>query len=274
MKTLGVLLLLAPLALTAPTAACAYDSCQVQEPREETVDAAGATLVRVEAKAGSLRITGEAGLDEVQARGTACAENERTLEKVQLRADRSGDEVRVVVETPEGWNGSGALHLELRVPEGLAIDVEDGSGETVVDDVASLRLKDGSGKIEITGVRGDVSIEDGSGEINLVDVGGDVKIHDGSGKIDVEDVEGAVVLHDGSGDIDIKDVRGTVTVEDDGSGGVEIVGVGKDVLIRRDGSGSIRVEDVDGDFTVEKDGSGSIDHEGVKGRVDIPSSAR
>ncbi|MGD8895794.1 MAG: DUF4097 family beta strand repeat-containing protein, partial [Acidobacteriota bacterium] len=207
MKTLGVLLLLAPLALTAPTAACAYDTCQVQEPREETVDAAGATLVRVEAKAGSLRITGVAGLDEVQARGTACAENERTLEKVQLRADRSGDEIRVVVETPEGWGDRGALHLELGVPEGLAVDVQDSSGEIEVDDVASLRLKDGSGEIDITGVQGDVSIEDGSGEINLVDVGGDVRIRDSSG------------------DIDIKDVRGTVTIEEDGSGGVEIVGV-------------------------------------------------
>ena len=256
MKTLGVLLLLAPLALTGPTVACAYDSCHVQEPRGETVDAAGATLVRVEAKAGSLRITGESGLDEVQARGTACAENERALEKVQLRADRSGDEVRVVVETPEGWGDSGALHLELRVPEGLAVDVEDSSGEIEVDDVASLRVKDGSGEIDITGVQGDVSIEDGSGEIDLVDVGGDVRIRDRSG------------------DIDIKDVRGTVTVEEDGSGGIEIVGVGEDVLIGRDGSGSIRVRDVEGDFTVEKDGSGSIEHEGVKGRVNIPSSKR
>ena len=238
MKTLGVLLLLAPLALTAPTAACAYDSCQVQEPREAKVNAGGATVIRVEAKAGSLRITGEAGLDEVLARGTACADSERALEKVQLRADRSGDEVRIVAETPEGWGASGALHLELRVPEGLAVDVQDGSGDTVVHDVASLRLKDGSGAIEIAGVRGDVSIRDGSGGI------------------------------------EIKDVRGTVTVEDDGSGGVEVVGVGEDVLIRRDGSGSIRVRDVEGDFTVEEDGSGGIEHQGVKGRVDIPSSQR
>jgi hypothetical protein len=269
MNRLGVLLLTA-LAVGASTLACAYDTCRVSEPRQAEEDAAGATLVRVEAKAGSLRITGEAGLDKVLARGTACAEDQSALEKVQLRVDRSGDEVRVVVEMPEGWGSGGALDLELRVPEGLAIEVHDGSGETEIDGVASLVLEDGSGEIDVTGVAGDVRIRDGSGEIDLIDVGGDVSIHDGSGEIDVRDVEGSVALEDGSGEIEVEDVRGSVTVEDDSSGGIEISGVGKDVLIRRDSSGGIRVEDVSGDFTVEEDGSGGIEHEGVKGQVHIP----
>jgi hypothetical protein len=251
MKRLG-LLLLAPLVLGAPTLACGGDNCRVKAPREETVDAAGATRLRVEAKAGSLEISGEAGLDEVQARGTACARDERALEKVQLHANRSGDEVRIVVETPEGWGSSGALDLELRVPEGLAVDVQDGSGEVDVDGVASLRLHDGSGEIDVTGVPGDV------------------EIRDGSGKIDVKDVEGSVTLDDGSGEIVIVDVRGSVTIEDDGSGNIDIAGVRENVRVLRDGSGNIRVEDVGGDFTVEKDGSGGISHEGVKGQVDVP----
>jgi hypothetical protein len=269
MSRLGVLLFTA-LAVGASTLACAQDTCRVSETRQDEVDAAGATLVRVDAKAGSLKIMGEAGLDEVQARGTACAENQSALEKVQLRADRSGDEVRVVVEMPEGRGSGGALDLELRVPEGLAIDVRDSSGETEIDGVASLVLEDGSGEIDVTDVAGDVRIRDGSGEIDLIDVGGDVSIHDGSGEIEIRDVEGSVVLEDGSGEIEVEDVRGNVTVEDDSSGGIEISGVGKNVLIRRDSSGGIRVEDVGGDFTVEKDGSGGIEHEGVKGKVDIP----
>jgi hypothetical protein len=103
------------------------------------------TKVRVEAKAGFLKITGEEGLTEVQAHGEACAKNRRSLEKVQLRGERSGEEVRIVVDIPEGWSNGGVLDLEVRVPAGLAVDIQDGSGEVEVDGVASLRLQDGSG---------------------------------------------------------------------------------------------------------------------------------
>jgi hypothetical protein len=251
MKKLGILLL-TPAALSLSTPGCAYDNCQVRAPRQATADAAGATRVRVEAKAGSLKITGEEGLTEVRAQGEACAESRESLEKVQLRAERSGEEVRVVVDIPESWGEQGGLDLEVRVPASLAVEVKDGSGEVEVDGVASLRL------------------EDGSGEIDVTDVGGDVSIHDSSGEMNVVDVEGSVVLEDGSGEIDVKDVRGSVTVEGDGSGEIEIRGVGGDVLIRRDGSGDIRVEDVGGDFTVEEDGSGDITYERVEGQVKVP----
>jgi hypothetical protein len=270
MRKLGIVLL-TPLALALPSAAFAWgDSCKVKAPRQATVDAAGASSVRVEAKAGSLKIMGEEGLAEVQAQGTACAKNEKALEKVQLRAERSGSEVRVVVDIPVGWNQGGALDLEVRVPAGLAVEVEDGSGEIEIDAVASLKLKDGSGEIEVTGVKGDVSVHDGSGEIKLVDVGGDVRVHDGSGEIEIQGAKGSVIVEDGSGEIEIVDVTGNVTIENDGSGGIVVRGVGQDVRVGRDGSGSIRVQDVGGDFTVEKDGSGGIDHSGVQGEVNIP----
>ena len=251
MNKLGIALL-GTAALSLPSAACAYDGCQVREPRQETVNADGATKVRVEAKAGFLRITGEEGLTEVQARGEACARNRKAVEKVQLRGERSGEEVRIVVDIPEGWSNGGVLDLEVRVPAGLAVDVQDSSGEVEVDGVASLRLGDGSGEVEVT------------------DVDGDVYVHDGSGELDIVDVEGSVVLEDGSGEIDVEDVRGGVTVERDGSGEIDIRGVEGDVVIRRDGSGDIHAADVGGDFTVEKDGSGDISHERVEGQVKVP----
>jgi hypothetical protein len=251
MSRLGIVLL-ATGALSLPSAACAYDGCQVREPRQETVDAAGATTVRVEAKAGFLKITGEEGLTEVQAHGEACAKDRKSLEKVQLRGERSGEEVRIVVDIADGWSNGGLLDLEVRVPAGLAVDIQDGSGEVEVDGVASLRLRDGSGEVDVT------------------DVDGDVSVHDGSGELDIVDVEGSVVLEDGSGEIDVEDVRGGVTVERDGSGDIDIRGVEGDVVIRRDGSGDIHAEDVAGDFTVEKDSSGDISHERIAGQVEVP----
>ncbi len=235
-----------------PAVASAWGDCDAKDGREANADAAGAKTVEVIAKAGSLEIYGEAGLNEVRAEGTACAKNGEALEKVQLRAERTGSTVRVEVDIPDGWNQGGGLDLMVRVPEGLAVVVKDGSGSIEVTGVASLKLKDGSGEVDVKDVRGDVEIEDGSGSIQLTQVGG------------------SVVLEDGSGSISIEDVSGNVTVTDDGAGSITIEGVKRDVLIGRDGSGSIRVEDIGGDFIVEKDGSGSIKHTGVTGHVDIP----
>jgi hypothetical protein len=249
----------------------AEGGCRFEEPRQGKVDAAGATRVHVVARAGSLTITGEEGLTEVQASGTACARSETELEKIQLRVDRTGDEVRVEVEMPTGWHANGSLNLEVRVPRGPALTVEDGSGSTRVDGVASLRLKDGSGGLEVRGVSGKLEIDDGSGEIRVQDVSGDVEIQDGSGEIDLRQIGGSVTLEDGSGGIEIRDVTGSVTITEDGSGGIRIERVRRNVLVERDGSGDIDVDDVGGDFTVEHGGSGSIHHTGVKGRVQIPS---
>jgi len=264
-------LLAAVVLLALPAVAAAWGDCQFTEPRSASVDASGATSARVIALAGSLTITGEEGSSRVEASGTACADSRSKLEKIELRAERSGQVVRVEVVIPGGWGDRGSLDLEIRVPKSLALDVEDGSGEVEVAGVGSLRLKDGSGGIEVRDVAQNLEIEDGSGEIEVRGVGGDLDIDDGSGEIDVRGVEGSIVVEDGSGSIGIEEVDGSVTIAEDGSGEIRITNVKHDVLVRRDGSGSIRVGHVGGNFTVERDGSGSIESSDVEGRVSVPS---
>jgi hypothetical protein len=250
------LLLIATLAIP-PVARAWGEECQAQESREAKVDAQGAQTLRVLAGSGSLRIVGEPGLGEVVVKARACAHDEGTLKSIRLLANRTGAEVRVEAELPKGFSGIGTfyarLDLELRVPASLAADVEDSSGETTISGVASLRLRDSSGGIEVADVKGEVWLRDGSGEIDVRNVGSLTVDDDGSGGIGVSGVSGDVrIREDGSGEIDVRDVTGSVTIEDDGSG-------------------SISVRNVGGDFVVRRDSSGSIDHEGVKGRVQIPA---
>ena len=253
MRSLPAVVLVS-LACGSPTlASAAWGGCAISEPRQASVEAGGAELVRVIAKAGSLEIMGKEGLTDVRAHGKACAEHREDLAEVRLVAERSGSEVRVEVVTPDGWGKSGSLDLVVEVPQSLAVAVEDGSGSAEIRGVASLRLKDGSGEIEVR------------------DVAGDVEVRDGSGKIEIVQVRGSVVVDDGSGSIEIQDVEGSVTIESDGSGSIDVTGAKKSVLVRRDGSGGISVKDVAGDFVVERDGSGSVTHSGVQGRVDVPS---
>ncbi len=246
--------LAAALCIASPALA---DDCRYEDLLEKTIDAKGATRIRIDAAAGYLRIVGRPGLEEVRVKGTACASKKTLLEDIRLSAKRSGSEVRIEAEiTRGGFNlfgdGNARLDLEIEVPDSVPLDVKDSSGSIDVVGVAALDIDDSSGEITIEGVAGKLDVDDSSGSIVVSDVEGDIRLEDSSGDITIESVGGSVdIIEDSSGSIDISKVKGSV-------------------LIRRDGSGSISVSDIDGDFTVERDGSGTISHRDVGGRVNIP----
>ena len=233
------------------------DDCDYTAPREDSVDAGGIERVEIDAAAGYLRVIGEEGAAQIEVEGEACASSESLLEDVQVVVKRSGGRVRIVAEVPDSsWGRSTArLDLSIRVPSSVAVEIDDGSGEIEVSDVAALVIDDGSGEIVVDNVAGDLEIDDGSGEIEASGIGGEVRIEDGSGEIELRRV-------------------GSVVIEEDGSGEIDIEGVDRSVLVRSDGSGSISVRDVGGDFTVRRDGSGDIRHDAVAGLVDVPKKDR
>lgn len=213
------------------------DDGRYTAPRNATVDARGATVVRIHAEAGILRVEGRRGVGEVRVKGTARASRERDLDDIQLVAERRGNVVEVRADIPEVRmsmrNGYRGLDLVLEVPDDIALDVEDGSGDVEIRDVGDVDLRDGSGGIELTNV-GAAQVEDGSGELKIRNARGDVTISDGSGTIDVRTVGGTVTVRaDGSGSIDVSDVGGDFVVERDGSGGLAWTQVKGDVRVPR-----------------------------------------
>jgi len=235
-------------------------------PRDADVDARGAKTIEVRAGAGSLRIEGRAGITQVQVRGTARASSRNRLQDIKLIAERRGDVVFIKSDMPDE-NGSGffnlgrddwnmQLDLVIEVPQNIAMDVEDGSGEAKFVNVGPMKLTDGSGGLDINGVKGDLDVEDGSGDLII------------------ENVEGKVRVSDGSGEIRAKNIVGDFIVDEDGSGNIDVAGVGGSMRVEEDGSGGIDVDRVAGDFTVDHKGSGSIRSSGVRGKIDIPDRHR
>jgi hypothetical protein len=208
--------------------------------RTAQLDAEGVRLVRIDARAGQLTVTGRSGLAQVTVRGTARSNQERYLDDIRLVAERRGDVVRIVVDIPvHDWrllrNVERALDLTIELPAGIPVDVRDTSGD-----------------VAIAGT-GDVAVEDGSGTVTIERIAGDVRVTDGSG------------------DVEVRDVSGTVTIESDGSGNLRIEDVRGSVVVEEDGSGSIAVRRVGGSFTVRRDGSGGIDYVAVQGDVSLPA---
>ncbi len=250
------LILAGGLAACVDAQAVAAAGCPFQEPREAKLEVAGATSLRLIARAGTLDLGGVPGAREVTVAGQACASSAGALAGVKLRAERQGSQIVVealVAEDATPLAGGPALDLVVRVPASLAVEVSDTSGPLEIRGVGALRLEDGSGEALVEDVAGDVTLRDDAGDLTVRRVGGALSI-----------------LRDGSGQIDVVDVRGSVTIDEDGSGGIRVEKVGGSVRVERDGSGSIDVRDVAGDFVVEQDGSGGIRHEGVKGRVSLP----
>lgn len=272
---------LVALLLAVSSAGCsswALGDCAQTESRDLDLDAAGLRTLAVSARAGSLGIRGEPGLERVIASGKACADDAEILAGIRLVERRTGDRLEIAAELPElgsgwGWNNSPTLDLDIRVPSRLALEVTDSSGETDIRDVSAATVQDSSGDLRIANIAGTVSINDSSGSIDVRDVAGDVSVpSDSSGDIAIEHVEGSVTIdEDSSGSIMIRQVRGDAAVAIDSSGDIDFVAVAGSARVGIDSSGAISADDVGRDFIVERDGSGDIRHDNVRGTVRIPT---
>jgi len=213
-----------------------------QETRELSLNAAGIKTLSIDAGAGSMDVTGVDGLENISVKATIVVPNtneddalEFIHKKMTLSLQGNDSEGQLKALFDNGFMGKSSnahIALEVMVPQGLSVHIDDGSGsmdvidifgDVVIDDgsgsidisnVANLRIDDGSGSIEIVGASGDVSIIDGSGSITVKHVQGSVTIDDGSGSINVSDVENdLIILDDGSGGLSFSDVRGEVDAE-------------------------------------------------------------
>ena len=254
-------LLVLPVVLVTTSAYAGLFDCSQTAARRASAPLTGVSHITVVGRAGDLKVTGRTGLREVTATGTACADDKDTLNQIQFGVKQNGSDLRIEALIPDrsssffSWNGGASLDMEVTVPDSVAIDIEDGSGDTVVENVGPLKMVDGSGELTIRGVHGSADVHDGSGALTINDVAGDLHVVDGSGEMEIDRVAGSVTIDDGSGGIIVRNVQRNVTIESDGSGSVDVT-------------------DVRGDFTVESKGSGSVDYARVGGRISVPRRNR
>lgn len=220
MKTLTCVALaasfLSPLAMA--------DDCRYS--RDINFDVALQDLERltIDVGAGELIVTGASQSDMISVRAVACADSQNKLDDLDLTQDRRGDRLEITSDTDDSdwgsvnWFGSTYAYIDVNIaiPAGLVIDIDDGSGDLSVMDVSGdFSIDDGSGGIEIARVTGDVQINDGSGDV----------LGDGSGDIRIATVGGNVTVDDaGSGDIRVREVIGSFETGGTGSGDVDYSG--------------------------------------------------
>lgn len=197
----------------------------------------GLKNAEIRAGAGSLTVVGREGLTAIEVNAEIVARHVREedmeeflKDRVELVLEKRGDSAVLVSRVREtlrlfSFDGGTVINLTVSVPKTLPLDIDDGSGSLVAQDLSALRIDDGSGSIKVERIAGDLTIDDGSGDIQVYDVAGSVSVDDGSGGIVIRRVGGSIEVDDGSGGIDIDDVGKDVRLISTGSGGVDVSNV-------------------------------------------------
>ncbi len=269
-------------------------SCSHSQTYSDAFPADGLKTLRVAAWAGDLNIRAVDGLTEVKVEAKACASDNRILETLGMKAEQSGDLVRVDVLHPTGiTTGSGWVDVTIDAPASLVAEISDTSGSTLIDGLAAVEISASSGDLKIQRIGGTTEIrKKSSGSIVMEQLDGDLILGDiGSGDLTVSEVagdfslseksSGTVVLSDisgkvqlgrlGSGDLRVLRADGGLTLQEKSSGSILVEQAGDHVVMAKVGSGDLTVNGVQGDLVVAKKSSGSVRTSNVTGKVDVPN---
>ena len=213
------------------------------ETRDLALPAGDVEILEVNAGAGSMLINGAPDASEITVKAIIRVPDddeddarELIAEALVLSLEKKRSKAQLAAYFEHGsWKFSdgAAVDLEISIPKGLQLFVDDGSGSISIADVGGdVGIDDGSGSVEISGAA-NVVVDDGSGSIRISNINGDVEVEDGSGDIKIRSVAGTVTIDDGSGGIDVKDVGEDLEIVDDGSGSVRIADI-RGTVIRDD----------------------------------------
>ncbi|MGZ3141716.1 DUF4097 family beta strand repeat-containing protein [Lentzea chajnantorensis] len=151
-------------------------------------------------------------------------------------------------------------NYEVLVPAaGIRVVGDVGSGDAVVEGLASVEYATGSGDITTLDISGDVKVNTGSGNFRATRVGGTVTADLGSGHIELNTVKGKLLAVTRSGDIDGSSLSGEV-IADASSGRVELIMAEPRSVRVNSGSGDVDVRVPGGPYRITGvSGSGDRD---------------
>jgi Putative adhesin len=190
---------------------------------------------------------------------------------VRIEESQSGDTVNLRVRMPHFnwgfWGHGGSVHVELRVPRELNLDVSTGDGSVTAQPVSGhIRISTGDGNIRADGTKGDMYMHSGDGHIEASNLDGTLKVDTGDGHVTVGGRFDSLDLHTGDGNIDASAMSGSKVA----SGWTLHSGDGHISLrVPSDLSADLDAHTGDGSITVDMPitVAGSLNHSSVRGKM-------
>ncbi len=191
-------------AITTPVAAQSRD--HIARTINESFDAADHEAVVLQLNVGEIQVKGGDG-DTISVKIDVHCSRRRNRDRCEDRAqdieiddyERRGKLVLSIEGTGLWRSRDATVEVTLTVPRSLATEIELGTGELTIKDVA-----------------GNIRVEMSLGEATLVDVSGDVFVDMGMGDVSVtmsQDVVGEVILDNGIGETELRHRDGRNAIE-------------------------------------------------------------
>lgn len=124
-----------------------------------------------------------------------------------------------------------------------------GSGDAIIEGLASVEYQTGSGRVVTRDISGDVKVKTGSGDFEATRIGGTVTADLGSGRISLDAVKGKMLVSTSSGDIEGTALDNEVIADAD-SGRVELTLLSPRSVQVDNGSGDVEVKVPGGPYKV------------------------
>lgn len=188
---------------------------------EESYEVSSIQRVVLEGSNGRIHVEA-APVDEVRVAATVriyaangdSARAEEYARQLRLEASAEGGVLRprVVAGALDGVRNV-AVIWNVVVPEHLAVEAALGRGSVSVSGVQAPVFVRGAGDIDVSGIRGEVTVEADMGSVRVQNVEGNASVFVRLGDIDVAGVRGDVTLRLATGDVSVADVAGNVVYE-------------------------------------------------------------
>ena len=271
--------------------ACSFAAHAAEKRLDRSFSVAPGGRLTIEADGADLRVTGTGGNQVVV--HILLTGNERSVERIDLSAEQSGNDVTVLAKQRKGswtswigvWNQDGKI--EVQVPREYNFDIRTSGGDITVGQLqgtargrtsgGDIRVTDIHGPVDMQTSGGDVHVEQVDGQTRLSTSGGDVEVARLNGDLDaktsggyihLDDIVGKVLARTSSGNVIARNVRGDSDLKTSGGdiratvdGKIAAHTSGGDVTAELVGQNrGISVSSSGGDLTVRvpKDTTGSL----------------
>jgi Putative adhesin len=134
---------------------------------------------------------------------------------VHVEETQSGDQVTLHVKMPHfNWSFWGShskwVHVELRVPHELDLDVHTGDGNVTSSAIAGhVRIDTGDGHITVSGLKGEIRLHTGDGHIEASGLDGSLDVDTGDGHVRLDGRFDSLNVRTGDGNIEAKVLNGS-----------------------------------------------------------------
>lgn len=243
-------------ALGACLVACSFAAHAEERRLDRTFTVAPGGRLTIEADGSDLRVEGTSG-DKVVVHILATG-SERSLERLTLSAEQSGNDVAVIAKEDSGkrswfsigWNREG--RVEVQVPRNYNIDIRTSGGDITVGQLqGDARGKTSGGDIRLTELSGPVDMSTSGGDVRAEQVEGTTRLNTSGGDIEVTRLKGDLDAKTSGGYIHLDDVVGKVVARTS-SGNVIARGIRGDSELKTSG-GDIRAT-IDGKIAAHTSG--------------------